>query len=65
MAKLETVLTALHGLEGPEVEALRVALKRAKEVKMQPVDVQIKECEGFLSRARGAILQSWMLRGPL
>ena len=39
------------GVDGPEVESLRAALKLAKEVKLQPVDVQIKECEGFLSRA--------------
>ena len=42
---------------GPEVEVLRVALKRAKEVKMQPVDVQIRECEGFLSRARAPLTE--------
>ena len=52
MAKLEAVLAALHGVDGFEVESLRAALKRAKEVKVQLVDVQIKECEGFLSRAR-------------
>ena len=51
-AKLEAALAALHGVDGTEVESLRAALKRAKEVKVQTVDVQIKECEGFLSRAR-------------
>ena len=52
VAKLEAALAALHGVDGPEVESLRAALKLAKEVKVQRVDVQIKECEGFLSRAR-------------
>ena len=57
VSKLEAASTALHGVEGPEVEASRVALKRAKEVKRQPVDVQIKECEGFLSRARAHLAE--------
>ena len=57
VAKLEAALAALHGVDGPEVESLRVALKRAKEVKVQPVDVQIKECEGFLSRARAHLTE--------
>ena len=39
-------------MDGPEVESLRAALKRAKEVKVQFVDIQIKKCEGFLCRAR-------------
>ena len=33
------------------------ALKRAKELKVQLVDVQIKECEGFLSRARAHLTE--------
>ena len=57
VAKLEAVLAALHGVDGPEVESLRAALKRAKEVKVQPVDVQIKECEGFVSRARAHLTE--------
>ena len=57
VAKLEAALAALHGVDGPEVESLRAALKRAKEVKVQPVDVQIKECEGFLSRARAHLAE--------
>ena len=44
-------LAALHGVDGPEVESLRAALKRAKEVKVQPVDVQI------LSRARAHLAE--------
>ena len=38
VAKLEAALAVLHGVDGPEVESLRVVLKRAKEVKVQPVD---------------------------
>ena len=57
VAKLEIVLAAQHGVEGPEIESLRVAFKRAKEVKVQPVDVQIKECEGFLIRARAHLTE--------
>ena len=40
----------------PKAESLRAALKRAKEMKVQPV-VQIKECEGFLSRARAHLAE--------
>ena len=53
VAKLEA-LAALHGVDGPEVESMRAALKRAKEVKVQPVDI---ECEGFLSRARAHLTE--------
>ena len=52
VAKLESALAALHGVEGPEVDSLRAALKRAKDVKLTPLDVQAKECEAFLVRAR-------------
>ena len=51
--KLETALAAMEGMEGPEVDLVRAAHKRAQEaVKGVPVDVQIKECESFLARAR-------------
>ena len=51
--KLETALAAMEGMEGPEVDSLRSAHKRAQEeVQGVPVDVQIKECESFLARAR-------------
>ena len=43
----------LDGTEGPEVDGLHAALKRAeKAAKGVPVDKQAKECESFLSRAR-------------
>ena len=45
VVKLEAALVALHSVEGPEIESLRAALKRAKDVRQQPL-------EGFLSRAR-------------
>ena len=32
VAKLETALAVLHGVDGPEVESLRVALKRCEEM---------------------------------
>ena len=57
VTKLESGLTALDGVEGPEVDSLRMALKRAKEVKLLPLDVQVKECEGFLSRARAHLTE--------
>ena len=40
MAKWEAPLAALHGVDGPKVESLRAVLKRVKDVKVQPVDVQ-------------------------
>ena len=50
--KLETALAAMEGMEGPEVESVRAAHKRAQEaVQGAPLDIQIKECESFLSRA--------------
>ena len=53
VTKLESALAALHGVEGPEVDTPRAALKQAREVKEGvPLDVQITQCEGFLSRAR-------------
>ena len=53
MLKLETALAAMEGMEGPKVDLVRAAHKRAQEaVKGVPVDVQIKECESFLARAR-------------
>ena len=57
VTKLESALAALDGVEGPEVDSLRTALKRAKEVKLLPLDVQVKECEGFLSRARAHLTE--------
>ena len=50
--KLESALAAMAGMDGPEVDSLRAAHKRAQEaVKGVPVDVRIKECEAFLARA--------------
>ena len=57
VTKLESALAPLDGVEGPEVDSLRTALKRAKEVKLLPLDVQAKECEGFLSRARAHLTE--------
>ena len=57
VTKLESALAAPDGVEGPEVDSLRTALKRAKEVKLLPLDVQVKECEGFLSRARAHLTE--------
>ena len=45
-------------MEGPEVESLRAALKRAKKVKKAlPLDVHVAECEGFLSRGRAHLTE--------
>ena len=51
--KLQQALNILGDTEGPEVDGLRAALKRA-EIAAQgvPVDKQVKDCEAFLSRAR-------------
>ena len=57
VAKLESALAALHGVEGPEVDSLRAALKRAEDVKLTPLDVQAKECEAFLVRARAHLTE--------
>ena len=49
-SKLEAAMT---GMDGPEVESLRVARKRAQEaVQGVPVEAQVEECEAFLTRAR-------------
>ena len=50
--KLQQALNILGDTEGPEVDGLRAALKRA-EIAAQgvPVDKQVKDCEAFLSRA--------------
>ena len=53
LSKLETALSAMDGMEGPEVDMVRNAYKRALEaVRGTPIDVQVKECESFLARAR-------------
>ena len=53
LSKLETPLSAMDGMEGPEVDMVRNAYKRALEaVRGAPIDVQVKECESFLARAR-------------
>ena len=50
--KLETALAAKEGMEGPEVESVRAAHKRARQaVQGAPFDIQIKECEPFFARA--------------
>ena len=51
--KLRQALNNLSDTEGPEVEGLRTALKRAEsDMLIAPIDVQVKECESFLKRAR-------------
>ena len=51
--KLQQVLNILGDIEGPEVDGLRAALKRAETgAQGVPVDKQVKDCEAFLSRAR-------------
>ena len=44
VTKLESALADLDGVEGAEVDSLRTASKLAKEVKLLPLDVQVKEC---------------------
>ena len=58
VAKLEIAMAAMEGMEGPEVESVRAAHKRALEaVQGVPVDVQVKECESFLVRARSHLAE--------
>ena len=53
LSKLEAALAAMTRMDGPEVESLRVAHKRAQvAVQGVPVEAQVKECEAFLTRAR-------------
>ena len=57
VAKLE-IAAAMERMEGPEVESVRAAHKRALEaVQGVPVDVQVKECESFLVRARSHLAE--------
>ena len=50
--KLETALAVMEGMEGPEVEWVRAAHKRAQEaVQGVYLDIQINECGSFLARA--------------
>ena len=53
VTKIKHALQVLGNTEGPEVDGLRAALKRAEsDTKVTPFHVQVKECESFLSRAR-------------
>ena len=53
VAKLKIAMAAMEGMEGPEVESVRAAHKRALEaVQGVPVNVQVKECKSFLVRTR-------------
>ena len=53
VTKIKHALQVLGDTEGPEVDVLRAALKRAEsDTKVTPIHVQVKECESFLSRAR-------------
>ena len=41
-------------MEGPEVDSFRTVLKRAREVKLLPLVVQVEEFEGFLVKRLGS-----------
>ena len=48
----------MAGMDPPEMDSLRAAHKRAQEaVQGVPVDVQVKECEAFLVRARSHLAE--------
>ena len=50
--RVQQALNILGDTEGPEVDGLRAALKRAETAAQGvPVDKQVKDCEAFLSRA--------------
>ena len=50
--KLQQALDTLGDTEGPEVDGLRAALKRAETAAQGvPIDKQVKDCEAFLSHA--------------
>ena len=54
--RMEWALAAMGDFEGPEVESWRTALKRAqKDAQEVPVEVQIREREAFIERARKRI----------
>ena len=58
LSKLEAALAAMTGMDGPEVEFLRVAHKRAQvAVQEVPVEAQVKECEASLTRARSHLVE--------
>ena len=64
--KLETALCAMDGMEGPEVDMVRNAHKRALEaVRFTPIDAQVKECESFLARARSHLEESDFQRATI
>ena len=51
--KIKHALQVLGDTEGPEVDGLRAALKRAEtDTKVTPIHTQVKECESFVQRAR-------------
>ena len=51
--KLKQVLDILGDTEGPEVDGLRAALKRAETAAQGvPTNKQVQDCEAFCSRAR-------------
>ena len=57
---------SLGDTEGPEVDALRSALDRAREqTKEAPVDVQVKEGEQFLLRARAHLAEINKVRATI
>ena len=50
--KLEKALEVMSDVDGPAVEALRVELKKAQNASaVPPLDVQIQQCESFISRS--------------
>ena len=56
VSRLERALGVMEDFEGPEVLSLRTALKRAqKDAQEVPVEVQIRDREAFIERARKRI----------
>ena len=56
VSRLERALAAMEDFEGPEALSLRTALKRAQEDAQEvPVEVQIRDREAFIERARKRI----------
>ena len=52
VTKIKHALQVLGDTEGPEVDGLRAALKRAEsDTKVTPIHMQVKECESFLLRS--------------
>ena len=54
--RLQRALNALGDLGGPEVEAIKKALKKAQEVaRERPIAELVKECKDFIERSTGRV----------